>query len=316
MALRMCSLAGVDETTPLFELAVVSDLYGFAEWAFLYSPDRPRPPGRYPSVARLQRALGELPRYVRLALHISGAAVGDLLAGEPVVSGLVKQVGARSGRVQLDLTEADAAFDGVRLREFMLQQSDVAFITLHDAKNPGLSALLAGVPNHAVLFDTPPVRGAKDRSWPEAEDTKCRGYAGGLGIETLERELPRIYAAAGQADFWIGLGDLVRDQNDRFDVHAARHCLELVALELSNRIELPRQHPRRRQCELIDLFDAGLTDERESVLDFEMMLQHMVHASRDTLDPNLMEIRRKAEVLLLRKGNVLPSYAQAPPQAG
>jgi hypothetical protein len=259
----------------------------------------------------MQRAFKELPRYVRMALQVCDSAVADLLADEPVVSGLVTQVGARFGRVQLDFAEGECKIDHARLRAFMLNRHGIEFITLHNEKNAALTASLAGVPNHSILFDASFGRGVRPDAWPKAIATKRCGYAGGLGVDSLEKELPRIYAAADQVEFWISLGDRLRDNNDRFDIHAARHCLELVGFELSHRTEMPKQHPRRRQCELIDLFDAGLTHESESALDFEMMLQHMVHASQDSLDPNLMEVRRKAEGLLLRKGNALPTYAQA-----
>ena len=75
MALKLCCFTGADETTPLFELAVVSDLYPYAEWAFLYSPRRQGAPGRYPSIERIQRAFKDLPSYVRLALHVCGEGV-------------------------------------------------------------------------------------------------------------------------------------------------------------------------------------------------------------------------------------------------
>jgi hypothetical protein len=304
MTLKICCLAGADETTPLFELAVISDLYPYAEWAFLYSPRRQGSPGRYPSTARIRRAFTELPPYVRMALHVCGGGVPDLLAGEPEVSDLVAQIGARGGRVQFNFNGADGDVDRAKLRDFLLSRPDVPFITQHNDKTGALTLALAGVPNHSVLFDASPVRGIKPDAWPRAmPSTRC-GYSGGLGPETLEMALPAIYEAAGSAEFWISLGDQLRDANDRFDVRAARNCLELVGFELTARREMPKQHPRRRQCELIDLFDTGLTRENEAGIDFEMMLQHMVHATQDSLDPNVMEVRRKAENLLLRKGNV------------
>jgi len=48
MPLTCCCLTGVDDLTPLIELAVVSDLYPYAEWGFPYSPKRQGTPGRSP----------------------------------------------------------------------------------------------------------------------------------------------------------------------------------------------------------------------------------------------------------------------------
>ena len=86
MALKLCNLVGADETTPLFELAVISDLFPYAGWGFLYSPRRQGSPGRYPSTERIRRAFKELPRYVRTSLHVCGEGVTDLLNGEPAWS--------------------------------------------------------------------------------------------------------------------------------------------------------------------------------------------------------------------------------------
>ena len=48
-----------------------------------------------------------------------------------------------------------------------------------------------------------------------------------------------------------------------------------------------------------------------------MMLQRMVHVTEQTLDPNVQEVRRKAENLLLRYGNVsLLRKGETVPAAG
>jgi hypothetical protein len=302
MALKICSLVGADETTPLFELAVISDLYPYAEWGFLYSPRRQGSPGRYPSVARIERAFKELPSYVRLALHVCGEGVTDLLADEAVVASLVSRLAARGGRVQLNFNGVEV--DRVWLREYLLAHPDIPFITAHNSRTAAITLSLAGVANHAVLFDNSLETGISPVVWQKAMPGANCGYAGGLGPETIEKVLPDIYAAAGHADFWISMSGKLRDQNDRFDVRAARNCLELVGFELLERLEMPKTHPRRRQCELIDLFDSGLTRENEAGAEFEMMLQHMVHVTENSLDPNVQDMRRKAENLLLRQGNV------------
>jgi hypothetical protein len=314
MPLTRCSLTGVDETTPLVELVAVSDLYPFVEWSFLYSPDRQGTRGRYPSVARLRRAFKDLPSMVKVALHVCGNGVPQLLDGEPVVSGLFEQVRTRGGRVQLNFDATEGEVDVARLHAFMLSRPDVTFITQHSDTNAPVAAALADVPNRAVLFDASLGRGHAPDVWPAALPSVQCGYAGSLGPEELPRALPRIYEAAGNADFWIAMEGRLRDAHDRFDTHAARICLDIVGDDLTQRPVMPPPRPRRRQCELIDLVDSGLTREDGAERDFEMMLRRLVHATRDSLDPHVATVRRRAENLLLRKGtaNPLRSDATAP----
>jgi hypothetical protein len=158
MPLSYCSLIGVDEATALVELAVVSDMYPYAEWGFLYSPKRQGTPGRYPSVGRIQRALKELPPYVRVALHLCGSAVPQLLDAEPVVSGLVDQVRTRGGRVQLNFDEGGGKVEPDRVRQLLQGRSDLVFITPHYEGTRAVTQALAGVENHAILFDSSPGR--------------------------------------------------------------------------------------------------------------------------------------------------------------
>ena len=155
MPLTRCCFAGVDETTPLVELAVVSDLYPYAEWGFLYSPKLQGTPGRFPSLTRIRRAFAELPPYVLTALHLGDGAVRDLLAGEPVVRGLLEQAHTRRARVQLDIPAAQAA-DLEPLAPLMREHPRAMFVT---RQSPGTSAVtpaLATVPNHAIVFEADP----------------------------------------------------------------------------------------------------------------------------------------------------------------
>lgn len=302
MPLTRCTLTGVDETTALVELVAVSDLCPFVEWGFLYSPKHQDGRGRYPSVARLRRAFKDLPSMVRVALHVCGNGVAQLLDGEAVVSGLLEQMRTRGGRVQLNVEAGGGQVDVAKLRAFVLGRPEVTFITPHNNDHAPITAALAGVANHAIVFDASLGRGLAPDVWPAALPSVRCGYAGGLGPDRLAQALPRIYEAAGSTDFWIDMEERLRDPDDRFDMHAARKCLDIVGNDLTERPVMPPPRPRRRQCELIDLVDNGLTREDGVERDFEMMLRQLVQATRDTLDPQLATLRRRAENLLLRKG--------------
>ena len=235
MPLTHCSLIGIDETTPLVELAVVSDMYPYAEWGFLYAPRSPGAPGRYPSVGRIRRALKELPPYVRIALHVGDVAVAQLLSGEPTVSELVDQLGARGGRVQLSFDAAQVPVDLDRLRQFVLERPGLTFIVPLVGGNRKVIWTLAGVVNHAILLDGASGPG----KWPPADEPVPCGYTGGLGPESLAQQLPRIYEAAGSAEFWIAMDGRLRDEHDRFSMTLARKCLEIVSAEAAERLDVP-----------------------------------------------------------------------------
>jgi hypothetical protein len=313
MPLALCSLTGIDETTPLVELAVVSDMYPYAEWGFLYSPKRQGTPGRYPSVGRIQRAFAELPPYVKVALHVGGAGVAQLLDGEQVVCGLLEQVRVRGGRVQLNFDATAREVDLDRLRQFILARPAIVFITQHNDSNRTIARLLADVANHAILFDSSLGRGISPQSWQRPLDSVPCGYAGGLGPENLGQQLPRIYDAAGRAEFWIDMEERLRDEHDRFSMTLARKCLEIVSAEASERMDFPAPRPLRRRCEPIALIDSGLMRNDDTAREFEMMLRTLIRATRNVADPGVLDVRRKAESLLMLKGSTNPSEESAGP---
>jgi hypothetical protein len=296
MTLKRCTLAGVDEATPLFELAVISDLHSFAEWGFLYAPGRQGSRGRYPTVERMQRAFRELPVYVNLAMHLRDDGVAQLLRGEPVVTDLLRQIQSRGGRIQLDSDFAEGRVDLRALRSLVLEHPTVNFVIRHNERYAAVNESLAGVQNCSVLFDVTRARSFRAEAWPQAPSTVRCGYAGGLGPETLAKALPAIFQAAGHADFWIEMEDYLRDGNDRFDLSAARRCPEIAGAEMAERMQMPRQHPRRRQVELDNL--VGLTRDAGTRGELELMLEQFVDATRDVLDPRVLDVRRRAEQLL------------------
>ena len=303
MAMKICTLTGVDETTPLIELAVIADLYPHVEWGFLYSPKRAGTPGRYPSVERIERALTEVPKYVRMALHICGIGVPQLLEGEPVVSRLVEQIAARGGRVQLNFNAADGEVNLDELRLVIESNPGVSFITQHNPSNQRVTQHLLALPNHAVIFDASGGRGVIPPSWPAPLALTPCGYAGGLGPETLEVQLKLIHKAAGDADYWVDMEGKLRDVHGRFDLRAARNCLELTLESMASQIPSPADRPKRRKVETSDLVELGMIEESNGEHEFELMLRRLVNATSNIFDPSVVSVRRQAEDLLFRRGS-------------
>lgn len=228
-----CTLTGVDDRTPLYALADISREYGFAEWGFLYSPSRAGLPGRYPSIAKIQRALQGLPAEVGVALHVCGDGVLNLLVEEPGVSALVQQVGQRGGRVQLNFSLNRGSVAIERLRGLFSRFPDTTFITQYNAANLGVADALTGFANHAVLMDASGGNGLTPSEWPALIAGVSCGYAGGLGPDTLQLELGKIAKVAGDTPVWVDMESKIRTPDnsgiDWLDLDKAWQCLAIVS---------------------------------------------------------------------------------------
>ncbi len=68
------------------------------------------------------------------------------------------------------------------------------------------------------------------RAWPSSGLATYVGYAGGLGPENVEEQLPLIAQAAIGADgFWIDMETRVRSNLDRlFDLEKVERCLTIL----------------------------------------------------------------------------------------
>lgn len=229
--LRLCTLTGVDARTEMAALSSLSEKFPFVEWGFLFSPKQQGLPGRYPPILELQRWFAALPAHVRVALHVCGDGVGNLLAGEAVISTLVDRVAARGGRIQLNFNQRRDPVCIPSLQRF-ITKAKAPIITQHQPGNEALLAALAWLPQHAILFDRSGGRGQVPDHWPVAHPTKDCGYAGGLGPLTIRHELPRIFEATGGSVAWIDMETALReheDGKDWFSLPRAKAVLETVA---------------------------------------------------------------------------------------
>lgn len=227
--LTCCTLTGVDETTPIDTLIALTEAHPIVEWGILFSPSRQGQPGRYPSHGAIQRILDGLPVHARVALHLCGRAVPDLLDGELTVQALAGRIAARGGRLQFNVNaRGNPALVATLVDWLETHPNDVPAITQHNASNAPLLDRLRHRPNHAFLVDASGGRGIDPGGdWP-APQAERWGYAGGLGPDNLAVQLPRIAAAAGKHPVWIDMESRLRDAQDRFDLGAAERCLQAV----------------------------------------------------------------------------------------
>lgn len=229
--LTHCTLTGVDERTDLDKVAELSHAYPVAEWGVLYSPKQQGKPGRYPSAEFIAGAFWQLPQHVRVALHVCGQGVDDLLREEKVVSKLVAMVGIRGGRIQLNF---NAARDGVSvsaLHDLLNRLPSLTVITQHNCANENLWQELGRHPNHAILFDSSGGRGVLPTKWPAMLPVPC-GYAGGLGPANLDRALDALAQVTGSRPFWTDMETNIRtmdwERRTWLDLELAEACLKVA----------------------------------------------------------------------------------------
>lgn len=199
------TLTGVDERTKVHEIVQLAEAGAEIGILYTHSPDGRN---RYPSLQWIVDVLFALDGR-RVAIHVCG-----MRARQALSIFLTDKV----DRVQINGTVNSA------LVHDLCYYVGESIITQHTPENAGLLTL--DVPNHFVLVDKSGGRGITPAEWVRPETTKPVGFAGGLSLETLPRELSRI-AAVARGDWWIDMESGLRDENDWFDVNKAKRVLDL-----------------------------------------------------------------------------------------
>jgi hypothetical protein len=226
--LTHCTLTGVDEKTDLADVSVMSGEHPIVEWGFLYSPKRQGQPGRYPSVGFLREAFQSLPDHVRVAVHVCGTGVPQLIEGDGVARELVHLIAQRGGRVQLNFNAFVLEPDFHQLELCMQGFPAAQFITQYNESNYHVWRELRGADNHSVLFDASGGRGVEPLKWESPLSGVTCGYAGGLGPTNVATKLEAIQASVGNRPFWIDMEGKLRDRNDWFDLKACEAVLRAL----------------------------------------------------------------------------------------
>ncbi|MHB1641372.1 MAG: hypothetical protein ACYCS8_01770 [Acidithiobacillus sp.] len=234
MPVTKITLTGVDENTSLHQLVAISNAHPFVEWGFLYSPKQQGKPGRFPSVLFLKKALALAPSSVRIAIHVCGAGVGDLLDREPTVTALVELLTARSGRLQLNFNHRKRPVDLLSLATFITDQPNLPVITQIHGGNlevqPELFEILGfALENHALLFDASGGRGQVATVLEAPRYGIHCGYAGGIGPDNIVERVTAINAIVGDLDTWIDMESSLRtttDGTDWFDLQKCQATLD------------------------------------------------------------------------------------------
>lgn len=222
--MTVVTLTGVDDTTPLDDVIALSEQFPFVEWGVLYSPSRAGQGGRYPAVDRALQILKVLQeRGVSTAVHLCGGGVMGALNGQDATA---LELAGLAGRIQLNFNQGRQALDLSTIDAFA-NRLGKPVITQHNRANETVHLHLTS-PFHQVLFDASGGRGTQPAHWPSTLPGIRCGFAGGLGPESVVRELGRIAEASQGYPFWIDMETSLRNREDRFDLAVCEEVLTAV----------------------------------------------------------------------------------------
>lgn len=216
--LSAVALTGADDLTDPRELREVSREYPLAEWAILLAPEMTGQP-RYPQREWIEEFLATCPQAQR-SLHLCGQSIHDFIAGEKDVC----ELASRFNRIQLNFFQRRNPVKLDELEAAITRSARPVIVPY----NPSNAAVVESLKTpHQILFDRSGGTGRLPTTgWPQAFSGSECGYAGGLGPDNLEQQLPLIFKAAAGQRIWIDMESSLRDQSGMFSLAAVRQVLE------------------------------------------------------------------------------------------
>jgi hypothetical protein len=223
------TFTGADDSVAVKELVAISAEYPGVEWGILFSK-RGQGGWRFPSEAWVERLQERKTRDMKLAAHLCGGWVRDLVM-EGNFSWQEQAWVGMFQRVQLNFHgEEHGTLAGLEtvlatgrdLKPFILQCDGVhdAFVRSQVERRPE---------QVAPLFDVSGGAGVLPQEWPRAWPAVRCGYAGGLGPENVVEQLQRIEEASGGQPYWIDMERRIRSEDDsQFDLKAVERVLKAL----------------------------------------------------------------------------------------
>lgn len=245
MSLTKVTITGADDETDVGELIELSREFPFVEWGILVGSNTGEGCGcsRFPSVDWIAglvndvRAAGNHQLPVNLSLHVCGEFLRQLVRGYSSLDVLLGRYLYAFQRMQLNwhgerqFEDSDEnILDAISRLVDNVPVTDPAWnpvvIFQLDGWNDELWRATARRFLCAGLFDRSHGAGILPAEWPAARLGLPCGWAGGLGPDNLELQLPLI-ASQATGDYWVDMETLVRSES-RLDLEKVRDCLEIA----------------------------------------------------------------------------------------
>jgi hypothetical protein len=242
--LRALGLCGADDSVHPHHLVVLANAFPLVEFGVLFRPDKEGQP-RYATTAWVQRlaqavTASNSPNRLKLAAHLCGSRVNEVLSGETAFLTQLCQWGF--GRVQINATAVNGvdtsalaesvphllqAMRNFPQLEFILQKNDETRLLWQgflDSK--GETTLLPT--NMSMLVDESKGTGVAAESWPSPSPDYEIGYAGGIGPDNIESVLREVVKVAQGRKFWIDMESSLRSTKNGQDVFDLDKCYGVI----------------------------------------------------------------------------------------
>ncbi len=224
MKLTKVTFTGVDEKTDLDHLQEIGKKYPYVEFGVLMSYNWPWNGSRFPNPQRICKELRN--RGLQLSAHFCGEMAIDIARGETS-----KTICGYGGdldifrRCQLNL-QANGMFATLRhVKPFML--CDEVIIQMH---TPELfqEFLKGKLPQNAsYLLDASGGRGIDTPIEIVTSPNVHIGYAGGIGVDNVEKKLRTLLDYDSPEKFWIDMETRVRTDDEWLDLEKVEKVLEI-----------------------------------------------------------------------------------------
>lgn len=234
MPLTTVTITGADDATDPEELRRLSASYPFVEWGILVGSHFG---SRFPRVEWIDLLVEERVNSgntMKLSLHVCGKLLRGIACGEPTLDEFLGPKLTAFSRVQLNWHgEQQSLGVGENVLSAFLKMDvfgwDPTIIFQLDGVNDGLWEPAGRKFACAGLFDRSHGAGVCPGEWPNASPDIQSGWAGGLGPDNLEAEIPRIDQKAFPArDYWIDMETKVRTsilRQERLDLSKVEESL-------------------------------------------------------------------------------------------
>ena len=252
MKLRALGFCGADDSVHPNMLVMIANSYPLVEFGILFRPDKEGQP-RYATESWVERLSHVMPPDMKLAAHLCGSRVNDILEGKADFVEKLRSWGFK--RVQINAT----AVNGVdtskldenvhTLRPVIEKFPDIEFIIQKNSETEplwrGLLSVSTGggqsLPrNLSMLVDESKGTGVLSSKWPTPPSEYEIGYAGGIGPKNVTQVLQDIQVAADGHRVWIDMESSLRSNKNGKDVFDLDACYTVIDAVCNMRLS---KHP-------------------------------------------------------------------------
>lgn len=233
MIFDFVTITGADDDVDLLFLDDMTSRFPHVEWGILLSEKRKGTP-RYPSDKWLATLTDTF--YTKFdssfSAHLCGSMCEKLIdsGGETYISGeLVEHtVPKLFSRLQLNsYPEMSQHVASVNNLASYVSEHGIEIILPIPNETVLANSRRTFLNNVALLYDGSRGKGVIPSEWPQPEQNRYVGYAGGIGPDTIREILDRLCKGDSNQHFWLDLETGART-GDKFDYHKVETVLTIA----------------------------------------------------------------------------------------